>query len=94
MISLRPVFEGPAKGVAVQGTPALEGVLPPSCGDFGVRGVMAPGVEDCCGRILGDATVFPLASNHPSSIGDSEGIGPSFGVDMGLIAGDGPGERY
>jgi hypothetical protein len=44
--------------------------------------------------MLGDAMVFPLASNHPSSIGDSEGIGPSFGVDMGLMAGDGPGERY
>jgi len=94
MISFRPVFEGPAKGVAVQGKPVLEGVLPPSCGDFGVRGVIAPGVEDCCGRRLGDVMDFPFAFNHPSSIGDSEGIGSSFGVYMGLIAGDGPGERY
>jgi hypothetical protein len=47
MMSFRPVFDGPAKGVAVQGKPELEGVLPASGGDFGVRGVMAPGVEDC-----------------------------------------------
>jgi hypothetical protein len=37
---------------------------------------------------------LPLASNQPSSMGDSEGIWSSFGVDIGLIAGDGPGERY
>jgi hypothetical protein len=94
MMSFRPVFDGPAKGVAVHVNPALDGVLPPIWGDFGVRGVIAPGVDDCCGRRVGDVMDLPLASSHPSSIGDSEGIGPSFGVDIGLIAGEGPGERY
>ena len=37
---------------------------------------------------------FPRASNHPSSMGDSEGPGPSLGVEVGLIEGDGPGDRY
>jgi len=44
MMSLRPVFDAPARGVAVQGSPLLGGVRPPSKGDFGVLGVIAPGV--------------------------------------------------
>jgi hypothetical protein len=74
MISFSPVLEEPAKGVAVHGSPVLDGVLPASGGDFGVRGVIAPGVEDCCGRGLGEVTDLPLESSQPSSIGDSEGI--------------------
>lgn len=42
----------------------------------------------------GEEMDFPRESNQPSSMGDSEGIAPSFGVDIGLIAGDGPGDRY
>ena len=37
---------------------------------------------------------LPRESSHPSSIGDSDGTGSSLGVDIGLIAGDGPGDRY
>ena len=44
MMSRSPVFGAPARGVAVQGSPLLGGVRPPSRGDFGVRGVIAPGV--------------------------------------------------
>jgi len=37
---------------------------------------------------------LPRASSHPSSMGDSDGTGSSLGVEIGLIAGDGPGDRY
>jgi len=37
---------------------------------------------------------LPRASSHPSSIGDSDGPRLSLGVDIGLIAGEGPGDRY
>lgn len=47
MMSFKPVLDDPARGVAVQGKPLLDGVRPSSNGDFGVRGVIAPGVEDC-----------------------------------------------
>lgn len=94
MMSFRPVLDDPASGVAVHGTPPLGGVLPLSKGDFGVRGVIEPGIEDCCGLRTGDAIALPRESSHPSSAGEPAGIESSLGVDMGLIAGEGPGERY
>jgi hypothetical protein len=94
MISLRPVFGAPARGVAVHGSPLLGGVCPASKGDLGVRGVIGPGVYDCCGLRVGDVMDLPRELSHPSSMGDSEGPWPDLGVDIGLIEGDGPGDRY